>query len=104
MFVAIFVFLLPVCSFALFTFGFWAGRCARKLPVIDDGLPWTLSRSYILPPSAAAGRTGAARSAEENSGTEIARICEAAGWIGPAKPPAQASLPGPDSLTDTQAA
>jgi hypothetical protein len=27
--------------------GFWIGRCARKLPFIDNNLPWTLSRNQI---------------------------------------------------------
>ena len=31
-------------QFALFMFGFWIGRCARKLPIIDDSLPWTMHR------------------------------------------------------------
>ncbi len=37
-----------VCSFSLFLFGFFVGRCARKLPIIDSKLPWTLSRDQIL--------------------------------------------------------
>lgn len=36
-------------SFSLCLFSFWAGRCARKLPIIDDKLPWTMSRAQ--PPS-----------------------------------------------------
>jgi hypothetical protein len=24
--------------------GFFVGRCARRLPVIDDNLPWTMHR------------------------------------------------------------
>jgi hypothetical protein len=32
-------------SFSLGIFGFFVGRCARKLPVIDDKLPWTIHRS-----------------------------------------------------------
>jgi hypothetical protein len=32
-------------SAALFIFGFWVGRCARKLPIIDQGLPWTMHRT-----------------------------------------------------------
>jgi hypothetical protein len=27
--------------------GFWIGRCARRLPIIDDNLPWTLHRNQI---------------------------------------------------------
>ena len=37
-----------VCSFALCLFGFFVGRCARKLPIIDSRLPWTLSRDQIM--------------------------------------------------------
>lgn len=33
-----------VISSALFVFGFWIGRCGRRLPAIDDRLPWTMSR------------------------------------------------------------
>jgi len=29
-------------------FGFFVGRCARKLPVIDDNLPWTLHRGRAV--------------------------------------------------------
>jgi hypothetical protein len=31
-------------SFLIFLVSFWTGRCARKLPIIDDHLPWTISR------------------------------------------------------------
>lgn len=31
-------------SFGLCLFGFLLGRCARRLPIIDSRLPWTLSR------------------------------------------------------------
>jgi hypothetical protein len=31
-------------SFFMCVFSFWTGRCARKLPIIDDHLPWTISR------------------------------------------------------------
>jgi hypothetical protein len=24
-------------------FSFWVGRCSRKLPIIDDNLPWTMN-------------------------------------------------------------
>jgi hypothetical protein len=34
-------------SFSLGIFGFFVGRCARKLPVIDDKLPWAIHRSQI---------------------------------------------------------
>jgi hypothetical protein len=35
------------CSVIMGLFGFWVGRCARKLPIIDDNLPWTLHRGRI---------------------------------------------------------
>jgi hypothetical protein len=34
-------------SFFLCLFSFWAGRCARKLPIIDEKLPWTMSRAQV---------------------------------------------------------
>ena len=33
-------FVLVAASFVMCLFGFFVGRCARKLPVIDDKLPW----------------------------------------------------------------
>ena len=36
------------CSVGLFLFGFFVGRCARKLPIIDSKLPWTLSRDQAM--------------------------------------------------------
>lgn len=45
--IAIYTILLLVCSFTLCIFGFFVGRCARKLPIIDNNLPWTLHRSQI---------------------------------------------------------
>lgn len=35
--------LLPASSAIMGLLGFWVGRCARKLPIVDDNLPWTLS-------------------------------------------------------------
>jgi hypothetical protein len=40
----IYGFALVAASFAAGLFGFFVGRCARRLPVIDDNLPWTLHR------------------------------------------------------------
>jgi hypothetical protein len=31
-------------SLVMGLFGFFVGRCARKLPVIDDKLPWAIHR------------------------------------------------------------
>jgi hypothetical protein len=39
--------LLIACSVIMSLFGFWVGRCARKLPIIDDNLPWTLHRGQV---------------------------------------------------------
>ena len=39
--------LLPVCSLIMGLFGFFVGRCARKLPIVDDNLPWTMHRSQM---------------------------------------------------------
>jgi hypothetical protein len=44
MVIIIYVTLPATCALALFLFSFWLGRCSRKLPVIDDHLPWTMSR------------------------------------------------------------
>jgi len=35
------------CSLGLCLFGFWVGRTARRLPIIDSRLPWTLSRDQV---------------------------------------------------------
>jgi hypothetical protein len=43
--------LLLACSSTLGLFGFFVGRCARKLPIIDDKLPWTISRGQALIPA-----------------------------------------------------
>jgi hypothetical protein len=45
----IYALLLPACSFIMSLFGFFVGRCARKLPIIDDNLPWTMHRGQITP-------------------------------------------------------
>lgn len=39
-----YVILLPTCSLAMWLLGFLIGRCARKLPIIDNNLPWTMNR------------------------------------------------------------
>ena len=44
---AIYVLLLVACPSIMGLFGFFAGRCARKLPIIDNNLPWTISRNQI---------------------------------------------------------
>jgi hypothetical protein len=42
MFTPAYALLLIACSSALGIFGFLIGRCARKLPMIDNHLPWTM--------------------------------------------------------------
>lgn len=49
MFMMLYTALWLLSALALLVFGFLAGRFARKLPVIDDALPWTLHRGEILP-------------------------------------------------------
>lgn len=39
------------CVLVLCLFSFWAGRCGRRVPIIDDCLPWTL-RLDEAPPCA----------------------------------------------------
>jgi hypothetical protein len=38
-----------LASVGLFLFGLMIGRCARKLPVLDEVLPWTMHWLYTLP-------------------------------------------------------
>jgi hypothetical protein len=52
MFMVIYTILWLLSALALLLFGFLTGRFARKLPVIDDALPWTLHWGEILPVSA----------------------------------------------------
>ena len=40
----IYGFVLVSASFSLGLFGFFVGRCARKMPIIDDNLPWAIHR------------------------------------------------------------
>jgi len=47
MFMPICILIYLSCSFILCLVSFILGRCARRLPVIDDGLPWVMSRSMI---------------------------------------------------------
>jgi hypothetical protein len=44
MLILAYVILLPTCSLAMCLFGFLMGRFARKLPVVDNNLPWTMHR------------------------------------------------------------
>lgn len=47
MLTAIYALILIACSSILGLFGFFVGRCARKLPLIDDHLPWAIHRGQI---------------------------------------------------------
>jgi hypothetical protein len=49
MFIVIYTFLWSIASLGLFVFGFLTGRCARKLPLLDENLPWTLHGGEMLP-------------------------------------------------------
>jgi len=44
----IYGFALVASSFTLGLFGFFVGRCARRMPIIDDRLPWAIHRGQAL--------------------------------------------------------
>ena len=44
----IYGFALVASSFTPGLFGFFVGRCARRMPVIDDRLPWAIHRGQAL--------------------------------------------------------
>lgn len=50
--IAIYAALLLICSFIVGLFGFFVGRCARKIPVLDDNLPRALHRGQLPPKDA----------------------------------------------------
>lgn len=54
--------LLPICSAVMGLFGFWVGRCARRLPIIDDKLPWTAHRNQIAATAANTANRGSGSS------------------------------------------
>lgn len=49
MVIAIYVALLPICSFILGIFGFFVGRCSRKISILDNNLPRALYRGQMPP-------------------------------------------------------
>jgi hypothetical protein len=51
MIVVVYTILLVICPSALCVFGFFAGRCARRIPIVDDNLPWTIHRGQGCPPA-----------------------------------------------------
>jgi hypothetical protein len=44
----IYGFVLVASSFTLGLFGFFVGRCARKMPIVDDRLPWAIHRGQAV--------------------------------------------------------
>lgn len=46
--IAVYTFLWLLASVGLFLLGFMTGRCARKFPVLDHVLPWTMHWLYTL--------------------------------------------------------
>jgi hypothetical protein len=46
------IFWLTCCAPVMGILGFWVGRCARRLPVIDNNLPWAM-RHFQRPQPAA---------------------------------------------------
>jgi len=46
----IYGFALVASSSTVGPFGFFVGRCARRLPVIDDNLPWAIPRAQVSQP------------------------------------------------------
>jgi len=52
MFIVIYTFIWLAVLAVTNLFSFVLGRCARKLPVIDYGLPWVMHRSAVPPPDA----------------------------------------------------
>ncbi len=47
MVIAIYAALVPICSFILSLFGFFVGRCSRKIPILDSNLPRVLYRGQL---------------------------------------------------------
>jgi hypothetical protein len=41
--------MMMICSSSMFIFGFFVGRCARKIPILDENLPRVLYRREIGP-------------------------------------------------------
>lgn len=47
MIIVICTILLPTCSVTLCIFGFIVGRCARKIPILDNNLPRAIHRGQL---------------------------------------------------------
>ncbi|GEM_PF-2410224 len=56
MVIVIYTVLWPACSFILCIFGFFVGRCARKIPILDSNLPRALHRGELPPKDSTAIR------------------------------------------------
>ena len=52
MFIVLYTILWFLATLCIFIFGFLVGRFARKLPIIDDAVPWTLHWGSIQPDDA----------------------------------------------------
>ena len=49
MFIVLYTILWFLATLCIFIFGFLVGRFARKIPLIDDAVPWTLHWGSIQP-------------------------------------------------------
>ena len=54
--IVIYTALWSACSFILCIFGFFVGRCARKIPILDNNLPRALHRGELPPKDSTAIR------------------------------------------------
>lgn len=74
--ITIYAVLLLTCSSTLCIFGFFVGRCARKIPILDEHLPRALHRGAIPPNGCQSGKesakdiTNCAEDALSNRGQE----------------------------------
>jgi hypothetical protein len=69
MIIAIYIALCLAVSLALALFGFFVGRCSRKLPMLDEHLPRVLYRGQLPPsdpPTASESATRTTRRPENN--------------------------------------
>jgi hypothetical protein len=64
--VTIYAVLLLTCSVALCIFGFFVGRCARKIPILDEHLPRALHRGEVPPYDCQSGRESATDTADDS--------------------------------------
>jgi len=50
MLILIYGFAMVASSSTMSLFGFFVGRCARRVPFIDDNLPWAIHRGQAIQP------------------------------------------------------